>query len=388
MDSADRLSPAIATILITPENELKPKFQIKDLNELFVSHIDLIKTQVQAGNTEWALKLKSFSTQIAKHPEGKELAVSINTFVNSLNPKSSSVQLIADILKAKGQFGKIYPVRKLRQLMKLHSKSLSSELGNKQLQENLHKLVARIVKEFSTPSAMVLAASINALAAKLETEPQPTPPKKEKVKIKTVGMPASLRTAECDTGNKAVKSAIEKGLLAVNLSDFPDLTDADLAELFEKNPNVLHLWVKSDHATQIPSTAQQLGTLSSSGCSNLSKISGLKNLWYLDSSSCAKLEEVSDLPNLKMWIGELCPSLSKISSLDHLESLFINESGIKEIPTLKNLRILQSRDCSQDILIRSQPKLEDLTCDEFSVTLEWPVVVTYYNHVNYDFFAS
>ncbi len=384
MDSADRLSSAIATILTTAEKELKPNFQIKDLSELFISHIDLIKTQVQAGNTEWPLKLKSFSAHIAKHPEGKELAASINTFVHSLSPKTSSVQVIADILKTRGNLSRTYPVTKLRGFLNSYFRSLSLEIGNKELQENLRKLVVRIVKDFTIPSAAVLAAAINALAAKLE--PQPTPPEQEKTRIKTVAKPASLRSAECDTPNKAVKSAIEKGLLAVNLSDFP-VTDADLAELFEKNPNVQHLWIQSEHVTQIPSTAQQLGTLYCSGCSNLTKISGLKNLCYLDSSSCANLEEVSDLPYLKKWISELCPSLLKIAPFDLLEGLYINESGVKEIATLKNLRFLQSTDCSQDLLIHPQPKLEKLTCDEFSVKLEWPVVVTFFNHENYNIFT-
>lgn len=289
----DRLTPIIPRLLSTSERELGTKFPIEELTDLVVSHFDLIRSQVLGGDKEWDSKLKVLNEQISKHPDGKSLTVSIHKFVNSIKIQPVAT-FLSDILHMEGSLPDNYDIPELKELMEAKSELILSERGNRDLQQILQAIATRIINEFSIPQAAALAAGINSLAARLTSEPIATP-------VKPL---AKLVKPEGDNAKKAIKEAIEKGLLALDLSLCSDLTDEDLLELSEKSPMLQNLKVKSLKLTKIP--------------------------------------------------------------------------------TFKNLRNLECKDCAKHLLVQTQPNLERLTCDLHRfVKLEQPVVVTYINGKNF-----
>jgi hypothetical protein len=221
---------------------------------------------------------------------------------------------------------------------------------------------------------------------------------------------ASLKTFNCKTAAEAVDYIIANKLKTANLSDFPDLTDADLNRLIDQCPFLTKLFISSYDVTN-------------EGLKNVGNLFGLETievqanaLQALDLSKCSKLqhlvltwcaslvelklpeqmsERASDLKTIKL---EGCQNLNKLpipanafnlekihcqgceslmeiefpTNIPKLQDLFLYGCGVKELrmpanaPELEKIVFAISRYVNKATFPLTAPNLETINLDHNS----------------------
>lgn len=228
----------------------------------------------------------------------------------------------------------------------------------------------------------------------------------------------SLKTFGCKTAKEAVQFAVTHKLTGVNLSEFPDLTNEDLEQLFDSLPNLVRLKIQSNHITHLPEKAGNLQFLECQNCNNLERLPDLPYVIYLNLSGCTRLAALPEqlplvqlldlshcsslitlpeqLPQVIILELSHCESLTALpEQLPHVEGLRLEHCGwkLKKLPTelpnaimlscwgcfgleslqaLPQLVVLDCRECVSLRNLPELPKLEKLIYRRCHSDLKWP----------------